>query len=79
MFKIGKYKHYSGKEYKVLYLAKNADNGEKELEDVVVYQSLYNTPDFPIGSVWVRSLKEFTEEIEYKGKKVKRFINVEES
>jgi len=31
----GIYKHYSGKEYEVLFLAKNANNGDKNLEDLV--------------------------------------------
>jgi len=78
MIKIGKYKHYKGKEYEVLYLAKNGNDGDKNLEDVVVYRSLYDTPDFPLGTVWVRSLSEFSEMIESNGEKVPRFKLIEE-
>jgi len=78
MTKIGKYKHYKGKEYEVLFLAKNANNGDKELEDMVIYQSLYDTPDFPIGTVWVRSLNEFSEIVEVNGERVQRFKCVED-
>lgn len=70
--KLGKYRHYSGKEYELVGLAKFGENSERELEDMVVYKPLYENKEFP-GMLWVRTVKEFTEEIEKDGKKMKRF------
>ncbi|MFC1723875.1 DUF1653 domain-containing protein, partial [Nanoarchaeota archaeon] len=63
--KIGRYKHFKGKEYEVLMLGKDSET----LEDIVVYKALY---DSDLGAVWVRPLKMFDEEIERDGKKMKR-------
>lgn len=73
MIKIGKYRHYKGKEYEVLYLAKNGNNGEKNLEDLVVYKQLADYGDFKKGQIWVRSLDEFDGFENVNGKIVKRF------
>ena len=64
MIKLGKYKHYKGKEYEVVGLARHSET----LEDLVVYRALYG--DFDL---WVRPLKMFNEEVEVEGKKVLRF------
>ena len=63
--KIGKYKHYKGNYYEVLYLAKHSET----LEDLVVYKPLYES-EFKI---WVRPLKMFIEKIEIDGVHVQRF------
>ena len=62
--KLGKYKHFKGKEYEVLGVARHSET----LEDYVVYKCLYG--DY---STWIRPLKMFEEEVEVDGKKVKRF------
>ena len=64
MLKLGKYKHYKGKEYKVIGVAKHSET----LEDFVVYKQLYGN-----GSLWVRPVKMFLEKVEVNGKKVPRF------
>jgi len=64
MLKLGIYKHYKGKEYEVIGLAKHSET----LEDLVVYKALYDD-----GQIWVRPLKMFLEEVEVNGKKVPRF------
>lgn len=71
MIKLGKYRHYKGHQYKVISLAKD----ESTLEDVVIYEALY---DNPVSKVWTRKLKNFTEEIEVGGRKVPRFEFIED-
>lgn len=63
--KIGKvYRHYKGKEYLALHIAKHSET----LEDMVVYQTLYGEKQ-----IWVRPLKIFLEKVEVDGKIVNRF------
>lgn len=61
-----------------MFVGKNAINGENELEDLVVYRQLYDSSDFPLGTVWVRSLSEFSENVEVNGEKAPRFKYLEE-
>lgn len=53
---LGIYRHRSGNLYEVLMIARNSNDCDQE---IVVYKSLENS-DFPSGTVWVRTLKEFT-------------------
>ncbi|MBQ5440568.1 MAG: DUF1653 domain-containing protein [Clostridia bacterium] len=62
--KYGKYRHYKGKEYAVLALAKHSETGEK----MVVYKQLYDN-----GEIWVRPASMFTETVEHNGRQVPRF------
>jgi len=62
--KKGKYQHYKGPLYEVLDVARHSETEE----EMVVYRTLYG--DF---SLWVRPLKMFTSDVEYEGKKMKRF------
>jgi len=64
MIKLGKYRHYKGNEYEVIGVTRHSET----LEDLVVYKALYGNYD-----LWVRPLNMFLEEVEVKGKKVKRF------
>jgi len=64
MLKLGKYRHYKGKDYEVLGVAKHSET----LEELVVYRALYGG-----GQIWVRPLKMFLEEVEVDGKKIPRF------
>ena len=59
-----KYKHFKGKEYLVLHIAKHSET----LEDLVVYQALYGE-----CGIWVRPLSMFLEQVEVNGKLVNRF------
>lgn len=66
--KPGKYRHYKGKEYEVLGVARHSET----LEELVVYKALYQ----PEGeNLWVRPLKMFTETITIDGKEVPRFAS----
>lgn len=64
--KIGKYQHYKGNFYKVIGVAKHSET----LEDLVVYETLY---DNPRSKLWVRPLKMFTENVIIDGKEMPRF------
>ena len=62
--KIGKYRHFKGKEYQVLGVARHSETGE----NLVVYKKLYD--DY---SMCVRPLEMFMEEVEKDGYKGPRF------
>lgn len=64
----GTYKHYKGKLYEVLDVARHSET----LEYFVVYKTLYG--DF---GTWIRPLDMFIETIEIDGVIVKRFELVE--
>lgn len=64
-----KYKHFKGKEYLVLNIARHSET----LEEMVVYQALYG--DY---GIWVRPLDMFIEMVEAEGKLVRRFTKCEE-
>lgn len=64
MIPRGKYKHYKGKYYEVLDVARHSET----LEYFVVYKTLYGDFD-----TWIRPLEMFTETVEVDGKLVKRF------
>lgn len=64
--KLGKYKHYKGKEYEVVGIARHSET----LEELVVYKALYQAEG---ENLWVRPLKMFLEEVEIDGKKMPRF------
>ena len=69
MIRIGKYRHFKGNEYEVLYLAKHSET----MEDMVVYRALYGD-----HGIWVRPASMFEEEITRDGKTFKRFEYIKE-
>jgi cyclomaltodextrinase / maltogenic alpha-amylase / neopullulanase len=62
--KAGKYRHYKGKEYKVLGKAKHTETGE----EFVIYQQLYGDMAY-----WVRPVNIFYSNVEVNGSHVPRF------
>ena len=66
MIEPGIYKHYKGKEYEVIGIAKHSET----LEELVVYKALYQSEG---ENIWVRPLEMFLGEIENEGKRIKRF------
>lgn len=68
--KIGKYRHFKGNEYEVLYIATHSETMEK----MVVYRALYGE-----RGVWVRPLSMWNEEITRGGKTFKRFEYIDEN
>ena len=65
---LGKYRHFKGKEYEVIGVAKHSET----LEEMVVYRALYGE-----GGLWVRPASMWNEEVEKEGKKYKRFTFIE--
>ncbi|MBO5270927.1 MAG: DUF1653 domain-containing protein [Clostridia bacterium] len=65
----GKYRHFKGNEYEVLYVAKHSET----LEDMVVYRALYGD-----GGVWVRPASMWNETVERDGVVCQRFTKIEE-
>lgn len=69
MIKIGKYRHFKGKEYEVIALAKHSETEE----ELVVYRALYGE-----GEVWVRPASMWEERVQYQGETVSRFTFIGE-
>ena len=69
MIKLGKYRHFKGKEYEVIALAKHSET----LEDLVVYRALYGN-----GEVWVRPARMWEETVSYQGEILPRFAYIGE-
>ena len=63
----GKYRHYKGNEYEVLYVAKHSET----LDPMVVYRALYG--DF---GIWVRPAFMWNETVVKNGTEYKRFTRV---
>lgn len=62
--KKGRYRHFKGGEYEVLFLAKNSET----LEETVVYRALYGD-----GGIWVRPASMWSEKVMHDGVETKRF------
>lgn len=65
--KPGRWQHFKGNEYEVLYLAKHSET----LEPMVVYRALYDE-----CGVWVRPATMWNETIERNGIQYKRFTYI---
>ena len=66
----GRYRHFKGKEYEVLYTATHSETMEK----MVVYRALYGE-----GGLWVRPAAMWNEVVERDGKTFPRFTYIGES
>ncbi len=67
--KPGRYRHFKGKEYEVLYIATHSE----KREEMVVYRALYGE-----RGVWVRPASMWNEVIERDGKTYRRFTYIGE-
>ena len=65
----GRYRHFKGKEYEVLFVAQHSET----LEPMVVYRALYGE-----RGLWVRPASMWNETVERDGKTVRRFVRLEE-
>ena len=64
----GRYRHFKGNEYEVLFTATHSETGEQ----MVVYRALYGE-----GSVWVRPASMWNETVERDGKTFSRFTPID--
>ena len=64
----GKYRHFKGKEYDVLCMARHSET----LEEMVVYRALYGE-----RGVWVRPAAMWNETVERDGKTYRRFTKID--
>ena len=67
--KPGRYRHFKGKEYEVLGVARHSETDEEH----VVYRALYG--DF---GLWVRPVSMWNEAVERDGKTFRRFTYIGE-
>ena len=65
----GRYRHFKGKEYRVLGVARHSET----LEEYVVYQALYGE-----GGVWIRPKDMFMETVTRDGVTQPRFAYIDE-
>jgi hypothetical protein len=69
MMKPGRYRHYKGKDYEVLGVARHSETEE----EYVVYRQLYGG-----GGLWIRPLEMFLESVTIGETVVPRFRRLEE-
>ena len=67
--KLGRYRHFKGKEYEVLGVARHSETED----ELVVYRALYG--DF---GLWVRPVSMWNETVERDGKTFRRFTYIGE-
>ena len=67
---LGRYRHYKGKEYEVLGVARHSET----LEPMVIYRPLYNQT-----GLWVRPYTMFLEQVDVGGQLQPRFALLQES
>ena len=68
-FRPGRYRHFKGRDYELLFLARHSETEEP----MVVYRALYGE-----RGVWVRPASMWNELVERDGKTVRRFTYVGE-
>ena len=68
MIKPGRYRHYKGKDYDVLGVARHSES-----EEEYVYRQLYGA-----GDLWIRPIGMFLESVSVEGVLVPRFRRLEE-
>ncbi len=64
------YKHFKGKTYKIIAIARDCDT----LEELVIYEGQYDSEEFGPKPVWVRKKRDFlSKKVFADGKKIGRF------
>lgn len=67
--KPGRYRHFKGGEYELIGTARHSET----MEEMVVYRALYGE-----GGLWVRPAAMWNETVEREGRRVPRFVRIEE-
>jgi len=67
--KLGIYKHYKGKDYEVIGVARHSET----MEEFVVYKALYHIKEFGDDALFIRPKKMFSEFVVVDGGKKPRF------
>ena len=65
----GKYRHYKGKLYRVIGVAKHSET----FKELVVYRALYDSEEFGKKTLWVRPKKISLKKVIVQGKEIPRF------
>lgn len=65
--KPGRYRHFKGNEYQLLYVARHSET----LEEMVVYRALYGE-----GGIWVRPSHMWDEPVTHNGVTAPRFTYI---
>ena len=68
-FQPGRYRHFKGNEYELLYVARHSET----MEEMVVYRALYGE-----GGMWVRPASMWNEIVERDGKTYRRFTKIDD-
>lgn len=68
-FAPGRYRHFKGNEYELLYTARHSES----LEPMVVYRALYGE-----RGIWVRPATMWNETVERDGVTVTRFTRIDD-
>ena len=68
-FQPGRYRHFKGNEYELLYVARHSET----MEEMVVYRALYGE-----GGIWVRPASMWNEIVERDGKIYRRFTKIDD-
>lgn len=66
----GIYQHYKGNLYRVI---RDSVRHSETVEEMVLYQALYNSPEFGRNAFWVRPQEMFLENVVIDGVSVPRF------
>lgn len=69
------YRHYSGKKYKVITIARDSEN---PFALRVIYQALYACPTFGLDSIWDRPYEMFAQKVTINGIEQYRFEDITE-
>lgn len=72
--KVGTYRHYKGKQYRVLGVARHSET----LEPLVIYQALYDSEEYGPHALWARPLPMFLEQVHVDGRSLPRFTYVDD-
>ncbi|NTV22182.1 MAG: DUF1653 domain-containing protein [Candidatus Yonathbacteria bacterium] len=71
----GVYRHFKGKEYDLIGVARHSES----LEELVIYRGRYDSEEFGPNPLWARSLASFWETVQTPDGEVMRFTKLEDS